>query len=303
MKNLGQISMGEGNTPIFRLFNLEKFLDWRGEIWVKAEYQNPTGSFKDRGSITEVSEALKRSKKGVVCASTGNMAASLSAYAARAKLKCLVVVPSGTPLGKLLQTIACGAKIIEINGNYDLCVKKAKEIAEKNNYLLCGDYELRRLGQRSLGRELAVSGIDFDAFVVPVGNGTLGCAIIEGFIEKDKWPKFIGVQGKGSDPLTQTWEENSPTLRLIEVPQTVASAMKVGAPLDGRLTLNWVKETNGMILSVNDGEILKAKNLLAKTEGIYVETSAAATLAALIKSKIYSLKVVLILTGNGLKEK
>lgn len=305
MKNFNRITLGEGNTPLFRLFNLEKLLNWQSEIWAKAEYQNPTGSFKDRGSITEINEALKQKKKGIICASTGNMAASLSAYAAKISLKCLVVVPKNTSPGKLKQATTCGAKLIEIDGNYDLCVKKAKEIAEKNNLLLCGDYELRRIGQRSLGRELADSKKNFNAFIVPIGNGTLGCAIIEGLVEKNQQPKFIGVQGKGSDPLAQAWENKSSMYRYIETPKTIASAMKVGNPLDGSLTLNWIKKTNGIILSVDDDEILKAQDLLAKKEGLYVEASAAVTFAGLSKLKNQldqNLKIVLILTGSGLKE-
>ena len=150
-----KITLGEGNTPLFRLFNLEKLLNWQEEIWAKAEYQNPTGSFKDRGSIFEIKQALNQKKLGVICASTGNMAASLAAYTAKTNLKCLVAVPKNTPSGKLKQASVCGAKLIEINGSYDMCVKSAKEIAEKENLLLCGDYKLRRIGQRSLGRELA----------------------------------------------------------------------------------------------------------------------------------------------------
>ena len=186
MNNLNKISLGEGNTPLFRLFNLEKVFGWKGEIWVKSEYQNPTGSFKDRGSVTEINEALRQKKGGIICASTGNMAASLSAYAGKTGLKCFVVVPKNTNKGKLKQTTICGAKIIAVDGNYDVCVKKAKKIAEKNNFLLCGDYKLRRIGQRSLGRELACSKSNFDAFIVPIGNGTLGCAIIEGFFETNQ---------------------------------------------------------------------------------------------------------------------
>ncbi len=271
MNNL--LTLGESNTPLFRLFNIEKYFGWKGEIWVKAEYMNPTGSFKDRGSIAEITEALNQKKKGIVCASTGNMAASLSSYAAKSSLKCFVVVPDTTPLNKLTQAVVCGAKLIKVKGNYDQCVRQAKEMALKDNLLLCGDYELRKLGQRSIGRELASTGIDFDAFVVPVGNGTLGCAIVEGFVEKDKWPRFIGVQAKGSDPLTQAWEKKQTTFKPLKTPKTIASAMEVGNPLDGKLTLSWAKETNGEILSVSDGEILKAQKLLTTKEGIYVETT------------------------------
>jgi len=312
MINLYQkITLGEGNTPLIRLINTEQFLNWQAEIWAKAEYQNPTGSFKDRGSILEIIEAFQKNKEGVVCASTGNMAVSLSAYAARAKLNCLVVVPENTPENKLKQALICGSKLIKIKGNYEECVKKAKEIASQNNFLLCGDFKTRRLGQRSLGKELAQAKINFDAYIVPVGNGTLGCAVIEGLIDHEKSLKFIGVQAEGSNPLSEAWKNNISmfrpacrTGRYIEMPKTIASAIKVSNPLDGKLTLNWVNKTDGILLSVNDKEILTAQELLAQKEGIYVETSAATTLAGLVKIKyqLSKLKVVLILTGSGLKE-
>jgi len=296
------ISLGEGNTPLIRLFNLERLFDWQGQIWAKAEYQNPTGSFKDRGSIVEVKEALKQKKSGVICASTGNMAASISAYAAKAKLNCIVVVPENTPENKLRQALVCGAKLIKVKGNYDICVKRAKEIAEKENLLLCGDYALRRFGQRTIGKELAQSKINFDVFIVPVGNGTLGCAISEGLAEKEKFPMFIGVQGEGSNPIYHAWI-NKKEINPIKNPKTAASAMKVGNPLDGKLTLDWINKTNGCMLSASDKEIAGAQILLAKQEGIYVEKSSAATLIALKQNVVKNnSKVVLIFTGSGLKE-
>ncbi len=298
-----RLSMGEGNTPLLRLSNIEKLLNWRGEIWAKAEYQNPTGSFKDRGSLLEIKQALKKQKKGVVCASTGNMAASLAAYAARINLPCYVVVPTDTPNSKLSQALVCGAKLIKVNGNYDQCIGVAEQLSQRENFLLCGDYKIRRIGQRSMGEELVRSKISFDAFVVPVGNGTLGAAIAEGFAVKNLLPRFIGVQGKGADPITRAWLRKT-AIDPIDNPRTIASAMMVGKPLDGDLTLGWVKKTKGIMISVGDKEILVAHRALANREGIYVEKSAAATLAGLIKlkDKIKKLKVVLILTGSGLKE-
>lgn len=295
------LSLGEGNTSLIRLINLEKTLNWKGEIWAKAEYQNPTGSFKDRGSITEISEAIRLNKRGVVCASTGNMAASLSAYATRVNLDCFIVIPDQTPPAKLRQAVICGAKLMPTKGSYDACVLRAKTIALKNNLLLCGDYKLRRTGQRTVGVELAQSSVRFDAFIVPVGNGTLGCAISEGFALCNQYPSFIGVQGQGADPIYSAWKKNSliiPTLQ----PKTIASAMNVGNPLDGNLTLEWVRKTKGSILSVSNKEMIKAQNLLAKTEGIFVELAGAASVASLIKiTRIYQ-RMVLILTGSGLKE-
>lgn len=293
--------MGEGNTPLFRLRNLEKILAWKGELWAKAEYLNPTGSFKDRGSITEISYAIAKKKKGVVCASTGNMAASLAAYAARAGISCIVVVPKDTPDSKLTQTNICNARIIKISGSYDGCVQKATDHARENNYLLCGDYELRRSGQRFVGYELAMSNISFDGFVCPVGNGTLGCAIADGFSSYGKSPRFIGVQGFGADPIVQAWNKNSSIMPMIE-PKTVATAIKVGNPLDGILTLAWVKKTNGTLISIPDNDIFSAQKLIAQTEGIFIETSAAVTVACLAKTSQVNQRLVLIITGSGLKE-
>lgn len=302
--NRQKLSLGEGNTPLVRLFNIEKVLNWKGEIWAKAEYQNPTGSFKDRGSVAEIKEAFKQNKNGVVCASTGNMAASLAAYSAKTKLKCLVVIPNTTPEGKLQQARISGAQLIKVNGNYDLCVEKAKVIAKKDNLLLCGDYELRRSGQRSIGVELAQSGIRFDTYICPVGNGTVGCAVIEGFVSQNKLPRFIGVSGLGADPIVSAWKNNT-SINKTDTPKTIASAMNVGNPLDGNLTLQWVKKTKGMMVSVTDTEIIAAQKSLSINEGIYVEKASSATVAALTKlPRLYkSLSIALILTGSGIKEK
>src|SRR3990167_3408265 len=186
------------NTPLIRLTRLESKINWQGQIWAKCEFQNLTGSFKDRGSLVEVNQALKLKKKGIVCASTGNMAASLSAIAAKNNLRCVVFAPKETPPAKLFQATICGATIKKINGNYDRCVNQAKNFAKQNDYLLCGDYLLRRLGQSTIGIELANSPINFDSFIVPVGNGTVGCAIAEGFAIYGKFPQLLGVQGKNA---------------------------------------------------------------------------------------------------------
>jgi threonine synthase len=298
-------NLGEGNTPLVRLKNLEKYFKYSGELWAKMECMNPTGSFKDRGSVYEITATLRARKKGVVCASTGNMAASLAAYAAQVGLKCIVVVPKNTPRGKLFQAEKCGAKIVEVNGNYDMCVTKAKKLSEKYNFLLCGDYKTRRFGQRSLGVELTQCGIEFDAFIVPVGNGTLACAIFEGLKENSIKIPMIGVQGKGADPLVRTWNSQSNEIIPLLKPTTSASAMNVGNPLDGKLTLSFISESGGFLLSVSDTEMKKYQNLLAKKEGIFIELSGAATIAALpfsLSKFPKKSKMVLIFTGNGLKE-
>jgi len=299
------VTLGEGNTPLLKLENLSKSLGF--DIWAKCEFLNPTGSFKDRGSVVEVSKAIELGKNGIVCASTGNMAASLAAYAAKANLKCIVVVPEKTPESKLRQAIACGAKLKKISGTYDQCVSIAKDIAEKQNLFLCGDYVLRREGQKSIGWELAKSDQKIDSIVVPVGNGTVGIATIKGIFEKstdEQLPKFIGIQAEKVNTIQIAWIKNKKIVPLKNT-QTIASAFNVGNPLDGYLVLDWLKKTSGLMITVSDDEIKSAQKLLSKKEGLFVETTAASTLAGLIKNKseFENQSVVIVLTGSGLKEK
>lgn len=296
------ISLGESNTPLLRLTNLEQVMAWRGEIWAKCEYISPTGSFKDRGSVAEVALTQSQKKAGVVCASTGNMAASLSAYSAKAKLECVVFVPTGTPKTKLEQATICGATIQEVDGNYDLCVEMAKKYAKSNNYMLCGDYEIRRRGQSSIGLELAESKVNIDAFIVPLGNGTVACGISEGLATHGLFPKLIGVQGQNASPIYQAFISKT-KITPISNPQTIGSAMNVGKPLDGTLTLDWIQKTGGSIYDSSDQDITMSKSILATAEGLYVESAAAATVSILPKYPNKDETIVLILTGSGLKER
>jgi threonine synthase len=298
------LTLGEGNTPLIKLANLSKEIGIN--LWAKCEFLNPTGSFKDRGSVIEISKALELGKKGVVCASTGNMAASLSAYTAKTNLECIVVVPTKTPESKLQQALVCGAKLKKINGDYDECVFVAEKIAKDKDYFLCGDYVVRREGQKSIGWELAQSEAEIDSIAIPVGNGTVGVAVMKGFDEKrnnQKLPKFIGIQAENVNPIEIAWKANR-EIKPLQDTQTIASAFNVGNPLDGYLVLEWLKKTKGMMLSVSDDEIISAQKLLSTKEGIFVETTAATTLAGLLKNKneFCNQSVVLILTGSGLKE-
>jgi len=295
------LSLGEGNTPLLRLNRLSEILGC--DLWAKCEFVNPTGSFKDRGSVVELAVALSLGKTGVVCASTGNMAASLSAYAARAGLPCKVVVPDATPAGKLRQAVICGAELIRVKGGYDECVGVAEQIAKDENYFLCGDYALRREGQKSIGRELARKG--FDAFVIPVGNGTVGIATIQGLVEAEdgKLPRFIGIQAKEINPIEEAWRTKS-EIKAKSAGTTVASAMSVRNPLDGNMTLAWVAKTGGLLTTVTDESIENARAMLARQEGLYVERTAAAGLAMLVRDREQYIgqKLVIILTGSGLKD-
>lgn len=296
-----ELSLGESDTPLVRLNRLSRRLGC--DLWAKCEFANPTGSFKDRGSIIEVDIALELGKQGVVCASTGNMAASLSAYAGRAGLACKVVVPDATPDSKLKQALACGAKLVRVSGGYNECVAIAERIAEQENYFLCGDYALRREGQQSIGREL--TGQNFDAFIVPVGNGTVGIAIAQGLAEvgASKSPRFIGVQAEEVNPIEEAWRIKR-GIQANDAGATVASAMNVRIPLDGDMTLAWVAKTGGLLTTVTDTEIEAAREMLAQSEGLYVERTAAAGLAMLVRDseQYIGQKLVIILTGSGLKD-
>lgn len=304
LKTKPTLTLGEGNTPLLKLNNLSKQLSFA--LWAKCEFTNPTGSFKDRGSVVEICKAIELKKKGVVCASTGNMAASLAAYAARAGIACIVVVPKETPENKLRQALICKAKLNKIAGNYDDCVEIAQKIAKEKDFFLCGDYVLRREGQKSIGWELAKSQIVFDGIVVPVGNGTVGIATIKGFAEKTnsltKLPKLIGVQAKQINPIEKAWNTAS-EIKTTKKSSTIASAFNVNSPLDGQLFINWLKKTKGMMFAVDDKEIMQAQKILASEEGLFVEPTASATLASLIKNKdqFKQQQLVMILTGSGMK--
>lgn len=264
-----------GNTRVVSLNKGSKRLGYN--VLVKLEFENPTGSFKDRGSVVEIAEAKRLGKRGVVCASTGNMAISLSYLARREGLLSVVVVPAKTPPAKLTKIESFGGNIVPIYGTYDDCVGIAEGRARTDNLLLCGDYELRRIGQRSVGAEL--SGLDLDAIIVPYGNGTLLAAIAEGLDGTDaRMPAIIAAR-----PIT---------------PNTIASACNVSSPLDGALAEAWVQKTNGCFVDVTDDEIRVAEARL-RDDGLDVEFSAATTLAALEKSDLGAKTVLLILTGNN----
>ncbi len=298
-RDLGS-GLGEGQTPLIALPRISRMIG--AELWAKCEFVNPTGSFKDRGSIVEIVKTQELGKRGVVCASTGNMAASLAAYAARAGITCVVVVPAATPASKLRQATACGARLVSVAGTYDDCVERAQQVAEQDNLFLCGDYVLRREGQKTIGWELAGKG--FDGFVVPVGNGTVGIAIVQGLAEAgDDSVSFIGAQPASVNPIEKAWKSSRQIAPLSNT-KTIASACNVGNPLDGNLTLQRVRKTSGFMLCVTEDQIVQAQELLALKEGLFVESAAAVGLAAVIKDRdsFKGRKLVLILTGSGLKE-
>jgi len=308
------VTLHEGGTPLYRCKNLGKKLGLKN-LYVKNEGANPTGAFKDRGTMVEITKALELGKKAVVAASSGNMAASVSAYCANANLPAYILVPQGTPVGKLSQTLAYGARIIQVRSSYDDAARLTKKISEKHNFYLAGDYAYRREGQKSQAYEI-IEQMDWevpDKVIVPIGCGTNGSAIWKGFKEYKmlgligSLPQIIGVQAKGADPVVQSFNKQLKEVEPIKNPSTICSAISVGDPLDGILILNALRESKGNAVSVDDSFALEAEKLLAKTQSTFVEPAAAATLAALQhmaqEGKVdKDEKIVLILTGAGLKD-
>jgi threonine synthase len=281
------------------------------DLYFKVESKNPTGSFKDRGSAVEVAVAKEFKAKGIILASTGNMAASCACYAAFAKIPCFVLVPENVSLAKLAQVIAYGGHLVRIKGDYNEAARLAKLLAEDIGFYLAGDYAYRVEGQKTAAFEI-IDQLDFqvpDAVVVPIGCGTNLSAYAKGFREYhylgliDKVPQLIGVQAEGAAAVVDSFNKHKNTIQALHSTHTIASAIAVPDPIDGVKALEGIYATNGCAVAVSDQEILQAQHLLSTEEGLFVETASAATLAALIKSTdLKQRKVVCVLTGDGLKE-
>ncbi|MFH1127585.1 MAG: threonine synthase [archaeon] len=308
------VTLNEGNTPLYECRSVAKMLGLK-HVYVKYEGANPTGAFKDRGTMVEITKALEMGKKAVCCASTGNMAASVSAFASKAGLPCYVIVPEGTPIGKLAQTLSYGAKLIQIRGTYADAVRLVINLSKRHDFYLCGDYAFRAEGQKSEAYEI-VEQLDWrapDKVIVPIGCGTNSSAIWKGFLEYkrlgfiDELPQMVGVQASGANPVVLAYNEGKDDYEIIDKPYTVASAICVGDPLDGKKILKAIYDSGGMALDVTDEEILNAQKLLARTESIFVEPSAATGLAALdkmVREKKVGAdeRIVIVMTGAGLKD-
>ncbi len=308
------VSLDEGNTPLARAKKIgEKYgID---QLFVKNEGANPTGVFKDRGSLVEVSKAKELGAKAICVASTGNMAASVAAYAARAELPCFVFVPEGTPIGKLAQTLSYGGKIVQIRGTYADCVEMAQKIAEEKGYYLAGDYAFRAEGAKSTAYEI-IEQLHWrapDVVICPVGCGTNLAGIFKGFEEFyalgliEKIPKMIAVQPINCDTVCAAFLGNETRFTKVENPKTVASAVGIGVPQDDIKCFSALRKSKGYAETATEEEILSAQKLLASTESIFVEPSGAIPIAVLPKllSKNIIQKndvVVAIATGVGLKD-
>jgi len=309
------VSLGEGNTPLIYCLQLSKRVGRGSEVFVKNEGMNPTGSFKDRGMTVAVSKALERGAKALICASTGNTSASAAAYAARAGISCVVILPAGKiATGKLLQAFAYEAKIIAIDGNFDDALRIVRELGDGHEFAIVNSINPDRIaGQKTAAFEIVdVLGDAPDFHLLPVGNAGNITAYWEGYREYERHqrstrlPVMIGFQAAGAAAIFYN--------RTIEKPETVASAIRIGNPASRKQARAAIAESRGAIDIVSDAEILAAQSWLAKHEGIFIEPASAAAIAGLFKccdsnEAAYSFqkipevsRIVCTVTGHGLKD-
>ncbi len=302
------ITLNEGNTLLLKADNLQKELGLDLEIYLKYEGQNPTGSFKDRGMTMAVTKAVEAGSQAIVCASTGNTSAAAAAYAARAKIKCLVLIPDNAiALGKLAQAITYGAQILAIEGNFDDALSLVRTISETYPITLVNSVNPFRIeGQKTAAFEICEQlGAAPDYLAVPVGNAGNITAYWKGFQEyKDKGvtnslPTMLGFQAAGAAPIVLG--------HVVTKPETIATAIRIGNPASWKQAEAARDESGGLIDMVTDEEILAAYQLLANQEGVFAEPGSAASLAGVIKLAKTNYfkpgsKLVCVLTGNGLKD-
>ena len=302
------ISLGEGNTPLIRLENIPALLGKKVDIYVKYEGLNPTGSFKDRGMTMAVTKAVEAGSKAIICASTGNTSASAAAYAARAGIKAFVLIPEGKiALGKLAQAMMHGAVIIQIKGNFDDGMRLVKEVADHAPVSIVNSINPFRLqGQKTAAFEIIEElGGAPDYHCLPVGNAGNISAHWIGYTEyhqegkANNTPRMVGYQAAGSAPFAKG--------EMIDNPETIATAIRIGHPQSWDLAHKVEKESNGWFDAISDDDILAAQKLLTEKEGIFCEPASATSLAgAMLDIKSGKIpegsKIVCTLTGHGLKD-
>ncbi|MGS2779279.1 threonine synthase [Robertmurraya sp. GLU-23] len=304
-ENTPKLTLNEGNTPLIYLENLSK--EWGVELYVKTEGTNPTGSFKDRGMVMAVAKAKEEGSDTVICASTGNTSAAAAAYAARAGMRCIVVIPEGKiAMGKLAQAIMYGAEIISIEGNFDQALAMVRKISETEPVTLVNSVNPYRLeGQKTAAFEVCDQlGGAPDILAIPVGNAGNISAYWKGFKEYHEakgtaLPKMHGFEAEGAAAIVHN--------RVFENPETIATAIRIGNPASWHLASAAVEESAGKIDEVSDEEILAAYQKLASTEGVFAEPASCASIAGVYKQLqngtiAKGSKIVAILTGNGLKD-
>ncbi|MEW5322649.1 threonine synthase [Geobacillus thermoleovorans] len=300
-----RLSLCEGNTPLIPLPRLSEELGIT--LYVKVEGANPTGSFKDRGMVMAVAKAKEEGSHTIICASTGNTSASAAAYAARAGMRCLVVVPNGKiALGKLAQAAMYGAEIFAIDGNFDEALKMVRRLSETAPITLVNSVNPYRIeGQKTAAFEVCDQlGRAPDVLAIPVGNAGNITAYWKGFKEYHAakgtgLPQMRGFEAEGAAAIVRN--------RVIEQPETVATAIRIGNPASWGKAVEAASESRGKIDEVSDAEILAAYKRLARTEGIFAEPASCAAIAGVIKQRERNeiergSLVVAVLTGNGLKD-
>lgn len=275
------VSLGEGSTPLLAVPRLAAELGVR-ELWLKWEASNPTGSYKDRGMTVAVSKALEEGAEAVICASTGNTAASAAAYAARAGLRAVVLTPQGAVAGaKVAQTRMLGAAVLEVRGDFDEALAAARELAERGTHQLVNSLNPhRRHGQKTAVFEIVeeLGGLP-DAFVIPYGGGGNTSAYAQALAERG-------------------WDAPIVSVEAADRRRTLASAIRIGEPAHAAA----VVAAGARVVTVDDAEILAAWRQLATTEGLFCEPSSAAGLAALLRGEVAGDRIVVTITGHGLKD-
>ncbi len=302
------VSLNEGNTPLVRVDNFVRGIGGDFQLWLKYEGLNPTCSFKDRGMTMAVSKAKERGAAIVMCASTGNTSAAAAAYAARAGMKCVVVLPHGKiALGKMAQALMYGAVTISVEGNFDQALRIVRELGEMGHVEVVNSINPARIeGQKTAAFEICDQlGRAPDFHFLPVGNAGNITAYWKGYREyreagkSDRLPRMFGFQAAGAAPMVLG--------QPVADPQTVATAIRIGNPASWTQAALALKESNGFIGKVTDQEILDAYKLIARTEGVFVEPASASCLAGLIHcaqaGTIPSGSVITAtMTGHGLKD-
>ena len=307
------ISIEEGDTPLIKADPIASMIGPGYNVWLKYEGLNPTGSFKDRGMTVAVSKAVEKGAKAVACASTGNTSASAAAFAARARIKCVVVIPEGAiALGKLAQALIHGAKVIAIRGNFDDALTIVRELTDKYPITLVNSINPYRIeGQKTAAFEICDKlGRAPEYHALPVGNAGNITAYWKGYKEYrekgkiDSLPKMLGFQAAGAAPIV----EGHP----IKEPKTIATAIKIGNPASWKQAEEARDESGGLIDKVTDDEIIEAYKILAAHVGIFAEPASAAGVAGIIKkakegyfpgnSSGPAKDIVCVLTGHGLKD-
>ena len=309
------VTMQEGGTPLYHLKRLGDEIGLK-ELYAKHEGMNPSGSFKDRGMTVGVSMALQLKKRSVACASTGNTSASLAMYAAKAGIPAVVLLPAGkVALGKVAQALMHGARVISIRGNFDRALEMVHELCLSHGlYLLNSINPYRLEGQKTIGFEAIdqLGGVP-DRFVLPVGNAGNISAVYKGLLELkdlgfiDSLPMMTGIQAQGSSPIVRAIRENLPEVIPETHPETVATAIRIGAPVNAEKALIAIRKTGGCAEWVTDDEILRMQRDLARKEGIGVEPASAASVAGVRKlveigAIDRSERIVCVVTGHLLKD-